>query len=49
MNPLLVEGLADAIGFVAGSFAAGLQRQFTHVEWEGFRFYDFIFPLFHFF
>lgn len=23
-----------------------LQRQFTHVEWEGFRFYDLIFPLF---
>ena len=23
-----------------------LQEQFTHVEWEGFRFYDLIFPLF---
>jgi predicted acyltransferase len=27
----------------AGSF---LNTQMTHVEWEGFRFYDFIFPLF---
>jgi predicted acyltransferase len=35
-------------GAAAGSFAGVLQRQFTHVEWEGFRFYDFIFPLFQF-
>ena len=27
----------------AGSF---LNTQMTHVAWEGFRFYDFIFPLF---
>ena len=32
----------------AGSFAAAVKEQFTHVEWEGFRFYDFIFPLFQF-
>lgn len=25
---------------------AGLRRQLTHVAWEGFRFYDLIFPLF---
>lgn len=29
-----------------GTWAARLHEQFTHVEWEGFRFYDFIFPLF---
>jgi hypothetical protein len=29
-----------------GSFLHGLRQQFTHVEWAGFRFYDFIFPLF---
>jgi len=29
-----------------GSFAQQLNQQFTHVEWAGFHFYDFIFPLF---
>lgn len=29
-----------------GTWAARLYEQFTHVAWEGFRFYDFIFPLF---
>lgn len=29
-----------------GTWAAQLHQQFTHVEWEGFRFYDYIFPLF---
>ena len=29
-----------------GSWGAWLNQQFTHVEWEGFRFYDLIFPLF---
>jgi predicted acyltransferase len=29
-----------------GSWSWQLRRQFEHVEWEGFRFYDFIFPLF---
>ncbi len=28
--------------------SAQLQLQFEHVEWEGFRFYDLIFPLFMF-
>lgn len=28
------------------SWAGALRRQFEHVPWEGFRFYDFIFPLF---
>jgi predicted acyltransferase len=35
-------------GAPPGSFAAAVKEQFTHVEWEGFRFYDFIFPLFQF-
>ncbi len=30
----------------AGTVAGWLNRQFTHVEWAGFHFYDFIFPLF---
>lgn len=29
-----------------GSPGHAVWRQFTHVEWEGFHFYDFIFPLF---
>jgi predicted acyltransferase len=29
-----------------GPLAAGIDTQFHHVEWEGFRFYDLIFPLF---
>ena len=29
-----------------GSFLHSLKQQFTDVEWAGFRFYDFIFPLF---
>lgn len=33
----------DGMLSAAGSF---LDRQMTHVAWEGFRFYDFIFPLF---
>jgi len=37
---------ALAAGAPEGSFLAALGRQFTHVEWEGFHFYDFIFPLF---
>ncbi len=32
----------------AGTLAYAVNRQFTHAEWEGFRFYDFIFPLFQF-
>jgi predicted acyltransferase len=35
-------------GAAAGTFAHAVNQQFTHVEWEGFRFYDFIFPLFQF-
>lgn len=30
----------------SNSWLAAADRQFTHVEWEGFRFYDLIFPLF---
>lgn len=29
-----------------GTWAARLHNQFTHVDWEGFHFYDYIFPLF---
>lgn len=36
----LTAGAAD------GSWAGRLRDQFAHVAWEGFRFYDFIFPLF---
>jgi len=36
---------ADKGGVVA-TMGAAVARQFTHVPWEGFRFYDFIFPLF---
>jgi predicted acyltransferase len=37
---------ALAIGAAEDSWLTALRRQFTHVEWAGFRFYDFIFPLF---
>lgn len=40
----IVRAVADA---APGNGAlAKLSEQFTHVPWEGFRFYDFIFPLF---
>ena len=40
----VAQGLVQMVGHAArpGSFA----EQFEHVEWEGFRFYDLIFPLF---
>jgi predicted acyltransferase len=34
------------LGLTGWSMAPALQDQFEHVEWEGFRFYDLIFPLF---
>lgn len=37
---------AVAAGAAPDSWLGLLRRQFTHVEWAGFRFYDFIFPLF---
>jgi predicted acyltransferase len=37
---------ALAKGAPAGSWLHAVREQFTHVEWAGFRFYDFIFPLF---
>jgi predicted acyltransferase len=41
------DGLAEAFGKWWGTPAAAqLADQFEHVEWEGFRFYDLIFPLF---
>src|SRR5581483_75933 len=36
---------ADSGGFMA-AVGAFLGRQLTHVDWEGLRFYDLIFPLF---
>lgn len=38
--------LALTAGAAADSWRNGLRLQFEHVAWEGFRFYDFIFPLF---
>ena len=40
----IVHGLCA--GAAAGTFAWTLEQQFEHVEWSGFHFYDFIFPLF---
>ena len=40
----LDEMLSDK-GAVASAIGHFLKLQFTHVAWEGFRFYDFIFPL----
>jgi predicted acyltransferase len=40
----IVHGLCA--GAAAGTFAWTLDQQFEHVEWDGFHFYDFIFPLF---
>jgi predicted acyltransferase len=40
----IVHALCAAAG--AGTFAWAVNQQFEHVEWAGFRFYDFIFPLF---
>jgi predicted acyltransferase len=37
---------AVAVGAADDSWLGKLRQQFTHVEWAGFRFYDFIFPLF---
>lgn len=40
------DALAQSILGLTGGRAAGLAKQFEHVQWEGFRFYDLIFPLF---
>jgi predicted acyltransferase len=37
---------ATGIAGISTAWASGLIDQFEHVEWEGFRFYDLIFPLF---
>ncbi|MES2572373.1 MAG: DUF5009 domain-containing protein, partial [Verrucomicrobiota bacterium] len=40
-------GLAHALVNISGnSFAQTVGTQLEHVQWEGFRFYDLIFPLF---
>ncbi len=44
LDAVLMQLLAWA--FPSSSTAADLAAQFTHVDWEGFRFYDLIFPLF---
>jgi predicted acyltransferase len=41
------EGLAEAIGnWIGGPTKTLIREQLTHAEWEGFHFYDLIFPLF---
>src|SRR5215467_12331093 len=40
----IVHALCAGAG--AGTFAWAVNQQFEHVEWAGFHFYDFIFPLF---
>lgn len=41
------EGLAEAIAnWLGGPTKTFVQEQLTHAEWEGFHFYDLIFPLF---
>ncbi len=40
----IIRAIAD--GAPPGTWLASLAAQFTHVPWEGFRFYDLIFPLF---
>jgi predicted acyltransferase len=40
----IIHALCAGVG--AGTFAWAVNQQFEHVEWAGFHFYDFIFPLF---
>jgi predicted acyltransferase len=40
----IVHALCAGAG--AGTFAWAVNQQFEHVKWDGFHFYDFIFPLF---
>src|SRR5438067_12958401 len=41
------EGLAEAIAnWIGGPTKDFVHEQLTHAAWEGFRFYDLIFPLF---
>ncbi|MGB0992357.1 MAG: acyltransferase family protein [Akkermansiaceae bacterium] len=41
----MVVALAKVLGFPQ-EFVEGLAKQMTHVKWDGFRFFDLIFPLF---
>ncbi len=47
---LVISGLDSLVPAIlalsSATWAATLSQQFEHVEWEGFRFYDLIFPLF---
>ncbi|MFY9685652.1 MAG: heparan-alpha-glucosaminide N-acetyltransferase domain-containing protein [Pseudolabrys sp.] len=43
---IALERMLRGKGPVLGSVGEFLGRQITHADWEGFRFYDFIFPLF---
>jgi predicted acyltransferase len=46
VKKLLVLVPATTFAGASTAWVAGLADQFEHVEWEGFRFYDLIFPLF---
>src|SRR3972149_834151 len=41
-----LDEMSSGKGPIVSGIGQFLGRQFTHVDWEGFRFYDFIFPLF---
>jgi predicted acyltransferase len=43
---IALERMLRGKGSALGSVGEFLGRQMTHADWEGFRFYDFIFPLF---
>jgi predicted acyltransferase len=43
---LAVGEIAKSVGPTVGAIGGFVATQFTHVSWEGFRFYDLIFPLF---
>ena len=38
--------MSQGQGPVVGGIGSFIGDQMTHVAWEGFRFYDFVFPLF---
>jgi len=44
----LVALVPASVAGISTAWVAGLGDQFEHVDWEGFRFYDLIFPLFMF-
>lgn len=46
LAPKLLAMLPATVAGVSTAWTTGLADQFEHVPWEGFRFYDLIFPLF---